>query len=212
MPTRSSSTLWLIPTDISINLERVVHARHFPSKHAHQLVQVTPLLYVLPWVDTALLRAKSILLATKMAGLPRSKSKSCNRFSSASAFRKLALSTTEYRTTKASGGFDLSISWSQRFKPINGNAASFIYTYTENVLIFLFFVKNCIFRPVETYLSPQLCVCDFNGDRLSLENDDVFMREKQQDAGQFPVRRCPKSISVATLSIPADFNGIDHTN
>lgn len=32
IPTRSSSTLWLIPTDISINFARYVQARHFPSE------------------------------------------------------------------------------------------------------------------------------------------------------------------------------------
>lgn len=151
MPTRSSSTLWLIPTEISMNLERVVHARHFPSKHAHRLVDGhASTVYVLPWVDTALLLAKSILLATKMAGRPLSKSKSCNRFSSASAFRKLALSTTEYSTTKASGGFDLSISWKQIFNWMNVATWLRLFINTlKNVLIFWLFV-------VETYLSQRV--------------------------------------------------------
>lgn len=32
IPTSSSSTLWLIPTEISMNLARYVHARHLPSE------------------------------------------------------------------------------------------------------------------------------------------------------------------------------------
>lgn len=35
MPTRSSSTLWLMPTEISMNLARYVHARHLPSENSN---------------------------------------------------------------------------------------------------------------------------------------------------------------------------------
>lgn len=64
----------------------------------------------LPCDDTARLRTRSTLLPTKMAGLERRRSQSCNRASSVSALWKLALSITEYITTNASGGFALSSS------------------------------------------------------------------------------------------------------
>lgn len=74
-----------------------------------------------PWVETARLLAKSILFPTRIAGLDLNKSASCNLVNSASAFRKLALSTTEYRTTNASGGFDLSMSWNTKPEWFNIN-------------------------------------------------------------------------------------------
>jgi hypothetical protein len=64
----------------------------------------------LPCDDTARLRTRSTLLPTKIAGLDRSSSQSCNRASSVSALWKLALSITEYIITNASGGFALSSS------------------------------------------------------------------------------------------------------
>lgn len=81
---------------------------------------------ILPWLDTALLLAKSTLLPTNITGRDLNKSASCNRVISASAFRKLALSTTEYKTTKASGGFVLSISCNHQEKKNNNR-----YTYTR---------------------------------------------------------------------------------
>jgi len=68
-----------------------------------------------PCDDTALLRTRSTLLPTKMAGLERTSSQSCSLASSVSALWKLALSITEYMTTNASGGFALSnSSWKRQ--------------------------------------------------------------------------------------------------
>lgn len=64
----------------------------------------------LPCVDTARLLAKSTLFPARITVLDLSRSAFSNAISSVLAFEKLALSTTEYTTTKASGGFVLSIS------------------------------------------------------------------------------------------------------
>lgn len=112
-----------MPTDTSMNFTRYVHARHLPSAiygHTRKKNKPTRLQTLAtsfnqlfsamgihegvdrPCVETALERARSILLAAKMTARLRSKSMSCSIVSICSARVKEDLSTTENTIRNAS--------------------------------------------------------------------------------------------------------------
>lgn len=126
-PANSSSTLWFMPTDTSMNFTRYVHAKHLPSakddkrsrvlKRSPTQINRHPMTNTAlgssfnqcnigsaykPWVDTARERARSILLAAKMTARLRNKSMSCSIVSICSARVKEDLSTTEKMIRNAS--------------------------------------------------------------------------------------------------------------
>lgn len=105
VPAKSSSTLWLIPTDTSTNFARNVHAKHFPSvdkakKKAerikfYKVTQMSLHKFDLPWLEIARDLAKSILFPTRIQQRDLSKSMSWRRLKKYSARVNEALSTTE---------------------------------------------------------------------------------------------------------------------